>query len=173
LILSSDFSPWVVSKLDSGAGLTIIHVKQVQTPFSLIEPPAKISITTTDNLLNQQLTNYQNEYLRQLIAENGYLGCQGLTDSDIPYVLEHCVIGKTDKTFDISFNQITETGASFIANALRANTSLQKLDMRQNRLSDVGVRWIAESLHYNATLTTIYLSENCIKRIVPLAKSNY
>lgn len=152
----------VVSKLDAGAGLTIIHVKQVQPSFSLIESPSTNPITITENLSNKQLVDYHNEYLKQWVAKKGYLGCQGLTDIDIPYVLQQCMIGKKDETFDISSNQITEKGALWIAKALEANTSLKILDMRQNQISDLGSRWIAEALHNNTTLTTIYLSENHI-----------
>jgi hypothetical protein len=152
----------VVSKLDPGDGLTIIHVKQVQAPFSLIESPSTNLVTLDENLSNRQISNYQNEYLKQLFAKKDYLGHQGLTDVDIPYVLENCMIGKKDTTFDISFNQITEKGALHIGKALKANTSLKILDMRQNRLSDSGICWIAEALQSNTTLTTIYLGENQI-----------
>jgi hypothetical protein len=152
----------VVSKLDSGAGLTITHVKQVQAPFPLIESPSTVSMTPTENLSNQNITNYQNEYLEQVIAKKGYLGRQGLTDVDIPYILQHCLIGKIKESFDISFNQITEKGAQYIGKALEANTSLNILDMRQNLISDLGTRWIAEALQNNTVLTTIYLCENQI-----------
>jgi hypothetical protein len=153
----------VVSKLDSGAGLTIIHVKQVQAPFPLIEPPSAVSMIPTENLSNQiSIKNYQNEYLKQLIAKNGYLGRQGLTDVDIPYILQHCLIGKIRESFDISFNRITEKGAVHIGKALEANTSLNILDMRQNLISDMGTRRIAEALQNNIVLTIIYLCENQI-----------
>jgi hypothetical protein len=126
--------------LNPRADLTIIHVKQVQTLFALIEPLSAVFMTPTENLSNQSITNYENEYLQQLIAKNGYFGRQGLTHVDIPYVLQHCLIGRIKKSFDISFNRITEKGAQYIDKALEANTSLNILDMRQNLISDMGTR---------------------------------
>lgn len=152
----------VVSQLDTGDGLTIIQVKQVQAPFPLIEAPSIVSIKPNKNLLDQNIKTYENEYLKQLIAKNSSIARQGLTDVDVPYVLDHCLIGKDKKSFDISFNRITEKGAVHIGKAVHANTTLNILDMRQNLLSDMGTHWIAIGLQNHNALRIIYLCENQI-----------
>jgi hypothetical protein len=153
----------VVGKTDFGAGLTIIHVKQVQPSFILIESPITIPAITSEKSSNKQIPNYPEEYLKQrIIAKNGCLSREGLTDADISYVLQHCIVGKKGKFFDIAFNKIGDKGAQCIGTALQANTSLQVLDMRQNQVSGLGAYGIAKALQSNTTLTTIYLGDNRI-----------
>ena len=65
----------------------------------------------------------------------------------------------------LKHNEITSVGAAILANALRTNTTLQKLNLGYNRLGDNGVQSLAASLiKDNTTLTKLHLQSNGISR---------
>ena len=58
---------------------------------------------------------------------------------------------------DIRNNEVTEVGASYIAEALRNIRALNKLNLRRNPIGDKGLKYIAEALTTNSTLTELSL----------------
>ena len=50
------------------------------------------------------------------------------------------------QTLNLSCNKFTSTGASFIANALKLNVTLQELDISNNDISDVGIEVVSNCL---------------------------
>ena len=69
---------------------------------------------------------------------------------------------KLIKELDISYRNISSTGAKVIGKAVQANTSLQKLDISHNNLSDDGAVAISECLKNNSTLQKLNMSHNAI-----------
>lgn len=51
-------------------------------------------------------------------------------------------------------------GASYLARALRANSTLKEIDLRWNEVGNDGARAIRDCLDTNRSLTTIQLSGN-------------
>jgi hypothetical protein len=64
----------------------------------------------------------------------------------------------------IRHNNITEVGASYIAEALRTTRALRKLNLSVNPVGDKGLQYIAEALTTNTTLTELSLRD-CRLRI--------
>jgi Ran GTPase-activating protein (RanGAP) involved in mRNA processing and transport len=161
----------VVSKLKPSSDLYIIHLKQVDPPFPLIELPfaTMTAQPTSDAMKNEkQLSNnYRNEKLEQLISQcplkgKVELGNQELTDNDIPIIIQLAIIDKQCFRLDLMSNMIANEGAQHLARILQSNTSLQILDLSVNQITDDGVRWIAEALHTNTTLILLALGKNQI-----------
>eukprot|EP01125_Pyxidicula_operculata_P001029 TRINITY_DN1090_c0_g1_i1.p1 TRINITY_DN1090_c0_g1~~TRINITY_DN1090_c0_g1_i1.p1 ORF type:complete len:946 (+),score=170.98 TRINITY_DN1090_c0_g1_i1:387-2840(+) len=62
-------------------------------------------------------------------------------------------------------NRIEDGGANFIAESLKANTSLTFLSLAGNGIGDDGAKSLADSLAYNSTLTHLHLESNSISEI--------
>jgi hypothetical protein len=157
----------VVSSLNTGNQLKIIHLKEIQPPFPLIHIPQTsssgfgevkqiepslsvmhISQTSPTN------TTYQNNRLQQIIEQCKHrsevnLKEQNLTDEDMKIVVKEAIINIQCITLDLSYNKITSVGASIIAEALNNNTTLGQLFIRGNRLYDKGVHSLTKTLSLN------------------------
>ena len=57
-------------------------------------------------------------------------------------------------------NEIGDTGAASIAQALSFNSSLNFLNLRRNQIGDTGAASIAQAFTFNSTLTELNLDEN-------------
>ena len=60
----------------------------------------------------------------------------------------------------LSDNNLGETGAAVLADALRTNTTLTRLDLSDNNLGETGAAVLADALRTNTTLTKLDLSVN-------------
>jgi hypothetical protein len=150
----------VKSKLNPSTDLHLIHLKQVDPPFSLIEPT---SITPTVQSTPQVKKNPQR--IAQYVLNDKVNFCeQRLIDKDIRIVVQQAIIDKQCSILYLTNNTITDEGAQHLGNVVQSNTSLKPLSMEKNRISGVGVRWIAQALHTNSnsTLTEINLGRNRI-----------
>ena len=58
--------------------------------------------------------------------------------------------------------KISDAGATALAQALRHNSRLVKLDLSNNSVSDVGATAVAQALHHNSTLGELDLSNNSV-----------
>nr|XP_058954658.1 uncharacterized protein LOC131781970 [Pocillopora verrucosa]XP_058954659.1 uncharacterized protein LOC131781970 [Pocillopora verrucosa] len=63
---------------------------------------------------------------------------------------------------DLSYNGISDAGATCIAEAIKVNKTLTNLYLRGNGISAAGATCIAEAIKVNKTLTNLYLSVNDI-----------
>ena len=63
---------------------------------------------------------------------------------------------------DLSCNFIGDSGAAGLAEALKYNTTLTVLNMSNNGIGDAGAAGFAEALKYNTTLTVLNMSNNGI-----------
>ena len=95
---------------------------------------------------------------------SGYLWGCSLSDAGIKILMQSfCrsldphreITGHLD--MDISHNEITGVGASYIAEALRTTRALRKLDLQNNLIGDKGIWYIVEALTTNTTLTELSL----------------
>ena len=76
-------------------------------------------------------------------------------------IIENLGVNLTE--LDLSGNSIGNIGASYIADALKTNTTLTKLRLKKTRITDEGAKKLVEALKENVTLTELDLSENKIK----------
>ncbi len=65
-------------------------------------------------------------------------------------------------TINLSYDTIGDEGAKYVAEALKVNTSLTKIDLADNNIGDEGAKDVAEALKVNTSLTKIYLAGNYI-----------
>ena len=62
---------------------------------------------------------------------------------------------------DLSFNGISDAGATSIAEANKTNRTLTKLDLSFKGISDAGATFIAKAIKDNKTLTNLNLQFDC------------
>ena len=65
-------------------------------------------------------------------------------------------------TITLDGNEIGAKGAKYVAEALKANTSLTEIDLNLNNIGGEGAKYVAEALKVNTSLTTIGLYSNNI-----------
>ena len=71
----------------------------------------------------------------------------------------------TLNTLSLSHNNISDVGATVLAQALHRNSTLNTLSLSHNNISDVGATALAQALHHNSTLNTLDLSHNNISDV--------
>jgi hypothetical protein len=57
-------------------------------------------------------------------------------------------------------NYIGEQGARYLAEALKENSTLQKIYLECNHIESQGAKWIVHVIEVNSALLTINLAEN-------------
>jgi hypothetical protein len=148
----------VTSCLDTGNGLHLIQLKEIEPPVPTASLPsvmAKKGIPSYQNpKLEQVLIRYQNQPIMALSGKQ-------ITDQDMDIVVKYVINNKQCTELNFMGNEIASKGASILANAVRDNTSLVKLDISNNRIADMGVRSLANVINSSA-LTTLNLEENSI-----------
>lgn len=125
---------------------------------------------------------YRNSRLEALINEcHSYspvsLDKHQLVDADMKIVVQQVIISKQCRSLSLARNNITSEGASFLANSLYDNTTLQELWLYANHVSDVGVQHLAKVLAVNKTLKKLGLAANDItntgvSHLVEMLKKN-
>jgi Ran GTPase-activating protein (RanGAP) involved in mRNA processing and transport len=86
-----------------------------------------------------------------------------LTDQDMEMVVKELIIDKRCTELSLNSNNITQRGASILADGLRKNNTLISLKLNGNQMSDKGVFAIAKALETaNKTLETLDLGSNDI-----------
>ena len=66
----------------------------------------------------------------------------------------------TLKELNLSYNNISDVGATALAQALHHNSTLKELNLSHNNISDVGPTALAQALHHNSTLEKLYLYDD-------------
>ena len=91
------------------------------------------------------------------------LSQQDLVDEDMEIIVKQVITKKSCIELWLDSNSITSQGALILADALRNNNTLQKLDLYNNRVSDSGVSFLVKSLlDSNFTLKILNLGRNGI-----------
>ena len=66
---------------------------------------------------------------------------------------------------NLTFNQLTDEGAKYLAEALNNNCQLRKLSIAKNGISHIGAQHLAEAINNNCQLHTLNLAANDISDI--------
>jgi Ran GTPase-activating protein (RanGAP) involved in mRNA processing and transport len=86
-----------------------------------------------------------------------------LTDEDMEMIVKELIINKRCTELSLNSNNITQRGASILADGLRQNNTLISLKLNGNQVSDKGTFAIAKALEdSNKTLETLDLGSNDI-----------
>lgn len=148
-------------------GFHIIYLKEIPPPFTLLEPIVQQNSQEKRRSIDHNSTHW-NSQLEQLINEHELsssliLTREQLVDQDLPIIIEQGIIQKQCTLLDLTGNEITFEGATFLANALNNNSTLQQLILYNNRLNDKGIRLLAFELSINNnTLKKVNLGLNDI-----------
>lgn len=156
----------VVSCLNVGNDLNIIDIEEIDPPYLLLEPlPASYSppllpipqIKISGSYRNQDLE----ETIRRSPSHSVNLKGQQLKDQDMNIVIKEAIIGKQCVKLDMTYNEVTQQGASVLADTLQNNKHLEELNISFNNISDLGVRYLALAIN-SSVLKRINLAENDI-----------
>ena len=90
------------------------------------------------------------------------LSWNGISDAGATCIAEAIKVNKTLTNLDLSYNGISDVGATCIAEAIKVNKTLTNLYLSCNGISDAGATCIAEAIKVNKTLTNLNLSGNGI-----------
>jgi hypothetical protein len=169
----------VVSCLDLGNDLHTIQLKEIEPVFPLMEPlPQVPSVHSTTKLFPPSVetmksstktqSTYRNSKLEDKIAEYELstfinLPNEHLTDQDMTIIVTQAIIDKQCTGLCLEQNEITANGIAIIANGLRDNKTLEKLELSKNPISDEGIHHLTRILSINnSTLTKLVCRSNGI-----------
>ncbi|CAF1638317.1 unnamed protein product [Adineta ricciae] len=167
----------VIGCLNSGHGLHIVQLKEVQPKFPLINPvpvpsiaPSKFTPQFTppdqtvsppickDPRLQQHIDAlYSDPALTTLDLTRNKIGDLGAGD-----LAKTLLSNKTLITLDLQWNEIGAQGARDLANALFSNKTLTTINLEYNKIGAQGALDLANALLSNKTLTTLNLRSNGI-----------
>jgi Ran GTPase-activating protein (RanGAP) involved in mRNA processing and transport len=91
-----------------------------------------------------------------------HIGTNNINDTGAQAIAEALKVNTSLKAFYIAHNKIGPTGAQAFAEALKINTSLNVLNISLNNIGDTGAQSIAEALNENTSLTELKLIINHI-----------
>jgi hypothetical protein len=162
----------IVSSLDTGDGLHIIQLKEIEPEFSLIvkEPAVNTSSCISVNqvnLIQPQVTaplstiidaTYDNSELERYIARfpsrsNVNLNEQQLTDQDMKIVVEQAILDKQCVKLSLQNNRMTSQGILILAMGIGESNTLEELDLSNNHLSHNDLFPLMRELSVNRVTT--------------------
>lgn len=137
----------IVSSLDVGHDLHIIHLKEVEPQFPLIkkipvtEVPFstsvdQVNITTLTNYLTHPNSNLEHYIDRFQFHSNINLDGQQLNDEDMSIVVKRAILSKQCVKLSLQNNRISSQGILTLAKGVSESTTLEELDLSNNYLSD-------------------------------------
>jgi hypothetical protein len=173
----------IVANLNVGHELHIIHLKEIESEFPLIEkgPTANASSAISikqvklepfsgnvprtkimqPRAISSSLTDdptYRNPDLERDISRSQpgstmKFDEQRLTDRDMRIVVDQAIVDRRCKNLSLKNNEMTSQGISMLANGVRESTTLEELDLSNNRLSDEDLFSLAQVLSVNRSTT--------------------
>ncbi|CAF2205908.1 unnamed protein product, partial [Rotaria magnacalcarata] len=162
----------VISILNTGNDLHIVHIEEIDPLTPLLAPPsASIAFTSpksslwTSSIKPQSSDHDQNAKLEQIISkcqsDKINLKGQRLNDQGMEIVVKHGIIGKQCRRLDLMNSEVTPGSVSILVDALRNNTCLEELNITHNSISDSDIRLLA-SVANSSILKRIDLEDNDI-----------
>jgi Ran GTPase-activating protein (RanGAP) involved in mRNA processing and transport len=83
-----------------------------------------------------------------------------ISDEGASALADALKVNKSVTSIDLSCNEISDEGASALADALKVNTSLTNIDLCYNKIGDEGASALANALKVNTSVTEINLGNN-------------
>ncbi|CAF1024628.1 unnamed protein product [Adineta steineri] len=162
LLILTNFSPFLRNIVWLMFAILCIYMILTYIQHSQSAPPLSSTIQQKEEPII-----YQNAQLENIIAQSNIQSVIDLTghqliDDDIKIVVTQAIIKKKCTQLKLGQNRITSAGASYIADALRQNNTLEVLSLRNNNLDDIGVQYLTDMLKTNKSLKKLDLSGNHI-----------
>lgn len=150
----------VISCMNAGNDLSIIHVEEINPPYPLLE-----SVSSSGTFGATKFVPYHHDDLEQKIdqcpSHEIDLTGQELTDQDMKIVVDRAILAKSCVILNLTCNKITQYGVRILAEGLRNNKCLEELNISYNVISDSGVHHLASTINSSA-LKRLDLGENDI-----------
>ncbi|UJR14293.1 hypothetical protein I4U23_001283 [Adineta vaga] len=103
------------------------------------------------------------EFIDKCESTSLSLSNQQLTDSDISIVINLGIVKKKCIELKLGYNQITSDGIKKLADVLRTNSILERLNLFANNISDQGVYYLTQSLvSKTSKLQMLFIGQNQI-----------
>lgn len=135
----------VLSSLDTGNQLRIVHLKETPTPYSLSHLPAQTAIPSVKKQEHETIVHL----IQQSQSHSILLRDKNLTDDDIVMIITEAMLNKQCKELFLGVNQLTAISMALIAQTLKGNTTLKLLEISENPIGDMGIHSLTEILKLN------------------------
>ena len=136
---------------------------------SLLTNCSLVTLELCGNILHHnnvlKITQESGPVLCQMLQRNKTLTAldlswnRGVSDTGAFFIAEGLKLNTSLRTLRLSGCGINAEGAKFISGALGINTSLKVIDLACNELGDTGVGYLANALKQNDSLKELHLSE--------------
>ncbi|CAF1555747.1 unnamed protein product, partial [Didymodactylos carnosus] len=148
----------VTGRLDSGNGLHIITLKQVESKFPLLEPPCSAADKAQECATNiKELI----EIKKRKLSRSWDFRAKELNDEDMAFICGELKSNTNCQSVDLSCNQITDLGTEYLAEMLAVNKTLKRIWFSKNKLTDRSVDLLCNVLKYqNITLKWLAISNH-------------
>ena len=119
------------------------------------------------NLQNVRMTDYNgieiiSDSLNMLVELN--LSNSGIDNKGIETIAEAIKANTTLQNLDVSCNTIYSDGIEAVSECLKANKTLRKLNISENCIGDWGAKYLVEAVQVNTTLLELDISKNEMSR---------
>ncbi|CAF3866626.1 unnamed protein product, partial [Adineta steineri] len=91
-----------------------------------------------------KLAMIRGSILRDATPNYAKLDGAGLSDRDVPAIIQQTLRDKSFTILNLRKNRITSIGIGLLVQELKTNTTLQNLDISRNPIGDEGARYLAE-----------------------------
>ena len=138
-------------------------LESLLTNCSLVTLQLRGNILYHDNVL--KITQESGPVLCQMLQRNKTLTeldlswNRGVSDTGAFFIAEGLKLNTSLRTLRLSWCGISAEGAKFIAGALEINTSLKDIDLARNELGDTGVGYLANTFKQNDSLKELHLQD--------------
>jgi hypothetical protein len=152
-----------------------IHLKEIQSPFALLQFVSNVLEHSRINYVNSvpfiipsSPKKQHNHTLEESIVEypsnsSIHLKLKQISNNDMKVIVQQAIITKNCTELWLNNAQITSQGALILSNSLFNNTTLKKLYLNDNSLHDRGVHCLSRILSINnSTLKDLHLARNGI-----------
>ncbi|KJE93980.1 small GTP-binding protein, variant 1 [Capsaspora owczarzaki ATCC 30864] len=112
------------------------------------------------SLSYEAMTPNQRKWYEKVKNASGELRLWAYSDAPMQAVAEALKVNTALTKLDLHYHLIGDAEAQAISEALKVNTTLTQLDLSDNQIHDAGAQAIAEALKVNTTLTLLDLSHN-------------
>ena len=152
-------------------------IENLPHPFHIIaswneitEKGGLVSMNYTPCILDNIEEDMWSDYARlvtcfsECLKEDDSLNLRnrGIISEGVKLIADAIKVNKTLKKLDIGVNSISDDGAAAISDSLKYNNSLHELDMSCNKITSEGAKKIAEAIKVNTTLKILRISSNTI-----------
>jgi hypothetical protein len=140
----------IVESSDVGHGLHIIHLKEIEPKYPLLEKGPSVSINQVE-LMPFSIRNLhlEREIARFQPRSNVNLDGQQLTDRDMTTVVQQAIVDRRCVKLSLRNNQLTSQGILTLATGIRESITLEELNLGDNGLLDEDLFPLAQVLSVN------------------------